>query len=89
MLQGVAEIADGGADAEVADAVEQPYLIVQMKGMKYFIPNYDTHEEFGTTLEEAYNTGVRILVYDCKVTEDTMTVDSELPFRFRHQERSF
>jgi DNA-binding sugar fermentation-stimulating protein len=34
-------------------------------------------------LEEAYRKGVGILVYDCIVQPDSMTVDSPIPFRFR------
>ncbi len=58
-------------------------LIVQMKGMKAFTPNYATHEEFGTELQRVHENGVGILVYDCLVGPDFMTVDSELPFFFR------
>ena len=59
-------------------------LIVQMKGMREFVPDYAIHEEFGHELERAEALGVRILVYDCFVTEDSMTVDSPLPHRFVH-----
>ncbi len=58
-------------------------FIVQMKPMKIFTPNYSTHEEFGEVLEEAERAGVKILVYDCIVTPDTMTVDSPIPHEFR------
>ena len=75
-LRGLMSALDEGYECYIA-------LIVQMKGMKYFTPNYATHEEFGITLEEAYDKGVKILVYDCLITENSMTVDSELPFRFR------
>lgn len=59
-------------------------LIVQMKGIREFVPDYAIHEEFGHELERAEALGVRILVYDCLVTEDSMTVDSPLPHRFVH-----
>jgi len=75
-LRGLMRALDEGYECYVA-------LIVQMKGMSYFTPNYATHEEFGKVLEEAYEKGVKILVYDCLVTEDSMKVDSQLPFRFR------
>ena len=42
-----------------------------------------THEEFGVTLERVHANGVGIMVYDCLVTEDSMTVDSPLPYFFR------
>ncbi|MBE6528631.1 MAG: DNA/RNA nuclease SfsA [Thermoplasmata archaeon] len=75
-LKGLMAALDEGYECYVA-------LIVQMKGMHVFEPNYDTHEEFGMVLEEAYRKGVGILVYDCIVQPDSMTVDSPIPFRFR------
>ena len=75
-LRGLMAALDEGYECYVA-------MIVQMKGMKVFEPNYDTHEEFGIALEEAYRKGVGILVYDCLIEPDSMTVDSPIPFRFR------
>lgn len=49
-------------------------ILVQMSGVKYFTPNYNTHPEFGAALEKASQKGVKILCYDCDVTPDTMTV---------------
>lgn len=49
-------------------------FIVQMEGMKVFMPNDETHPEFGKTLREAARSGVEILAYQCKVTEDTLEV---------------
>lgn len=55
-----------------------------MKGMHVFVPDYETHPEFGREMERAEEMGVRILVYDCVVTEDSMYVDSPVPHRYRH-----
>ena len=49
-------------------------ILVQMSDVKYFTPNYDTHPEFGESLENASRKGVKILCYDCNVTHDSMTV---------------
>lgn len=49
-------------------------ILVQMSDVKYFTPNYDTHPEFGETLEKASRKDVKILCYDCNVTHDSMTV---------------
>ncbi len=49
-------------------------ILVQMSGVKYFTPNYDTHPEFGAALEKASQMGVKILCYDCDVTPDTVAV---------------
>ena len=40
--------------------------------------------EFGEEMERAESMGVGVLVYDCVVTEDSMTVDSPLPHRYVH-----
>ncbi len=75
-IKGLEEAIDEGFETYIA-------FIVQMKGMKEFSPNYSTHEEFGVELEKAYRRGVGVLVYDCIVEQDSMTIDSPLPFRFR------
>lgn len=75
-LRGLMECIDEGHSAWAV-------FIVQMRGMKSFSPNYRTHEEFGRTLEEAERKGVRILVLQCDVKEDSMTVvDDRLPCVF-------
>ena len=58
-------------------------LVIQMSDVDYFIPNYDTHEEFGIKLKEAYDKGVHILAYDCIVTEDSISIGKEVEVRFR------
>ena len=45
-------------------------FIIQMKGIKYFEPNYKTHMEFGEALKEARDNGVNIMAIDCIVTKD-------------------
>ena len=40
-------------------------LVIQMKGITRFEPNWDTHREFGETLQKAKKAGVHILAYDC------------------------
>ena len=76
-IKGLMEALDEGYECYIA-------FIVQMNGMSYFTPNYDTHEEFGIILEEAYNKGVKILVLDCIIEPDSMTIDSSIPFRFKN-----
>lgn len=55
-----------GFDAYVA-------FIVQMKGVRYFEPNWDTHPEFGVVLRQAAQMGVHVLALDCQVTENSIT----------------
>jgi sugar fermentation stimulation protein A len=52
-----------------------------MKGIEYFSPNYDTHPQFGEALKEAEKAGVKILAYDCIVTEDEIYCDREVTVR--------
>lgn len=44
-------------------------FVIQMKGVKYFTPNYRTHRAFGETLTQVAAQGVSVLAIDCLVTE--------------------
>ncbi len=44
-------------------------FLVQMKDVKYFAPNCDTHPEFGEVLCRAAEAGVEVFAYDCHVTK--------------------
>lgn len=64
----------------LARASETGYLacvlfVIQMKGVHRFTPNYATHAAFGEALKQAREAGVRVLAYDCRVTERAMTLD--------------
>ncbi|MDO4305587.1 MAG: DNA/RNA nuclease SfsA [Eubacteriales bacterium] len=64
---------------ELAKCLEEGYeayllFVIQMKGVTKFQPNWDTHKQFGETLMEAKRKGVKLLAYDCLVTEDTMEI---------------
>ena len=59
-------------------------MIVQMKGMHLFVPNRVTHPEFAEALREVVKGGTGLLVMDCVVTEDSMSVDSDIPFDLSH-----
>lgn len=50
-------------------------FVIQMKGVKHFEPNDEHHAAFGDALRKAAGAGVRILAYDCIVTEDEMVLD--------------
>ncbi len=77
-LRGLEKCVDEGYDAYAV-------FIVQMKGMTVFTPNYYVHREFGEELERAESAGVNVLVYDCLVTEGSMTIDSPLPHVYSGQ----
>lgn len=69
---------------ELIHCMEEGYeayllLVIQMKGVKKFMPNWDTQPEFGEALIKAEKAGVKILARDCLVTEDTIKIQEEVP----------
>lgn len=69
---------------ELIHCMEEGYeayllLVIQMKGVKKFMPNWETHPEFGQALVKAEKAGVKILARDCLVTEDTIEIQEEVP----------
>lgn len=50
------------------------FFVIQMKGVRYFTPNTDTHPDFAETLKKAKAAGVQILAYDCEVTPESILV---------------
>ena len=56
-------------------------LVIQMKGVHVFLPNWNMHPAFGDALIHAHQAGVEVLAYDCLVTPDSMTLDSPVPVR--------
>ncbi|MGN0715282.1 MAG: DNA/RNA nuclease SfsA, partial [Anaerovoracaceae bacterium] len=71
---------------ELIRAREEGYFayvlfIVQMEGMRVFMPNDDTHRAFGDALRKAQQAGVHILAFQCHVTEDSLQVSKSLPVR--------
>ena len=73
-LRGLMECVEQGFEAYAV-------FIIQMEDVKYFEPNYKTHEEFGLLLKEAQSKGVRIIAIDCHVTPDTLTAGKEVEIR--------
>lgn len=68
---------------ELIQAREQGYkayilFVVQMKGVKYFTPNMDTHPEFGEALQKAHEAGVEIIAYDCQVTPEEIELSEKV-----------
>ncbi|MGF0018402.1 A/G-specific adenine glycosylase [Sporofaciens sp. SGI.106] len=69
---------------ELEKAVKEGYeacifFVIQMKGVRYFTPNIDTHPAFGTALKEAAENGVKIEAWDCQVTCDGIELDCRVP----------
>lgn len=64
---------------ELGKAVKEGYeayvfFVIQMKGVRYFTPNMDTHSAFCEALKAARADGVKILAYDCEVSEDSIEI---------------
>ncbi len=53
-------------------------FVVQMSGMKYLIPNDDTHKAFGDALRLAHSCGVNVLAYECEVEPNRLEVTCEI-----------
>ncbi len=64
-VKGLTECVKEGYDAYI-------FFLIQMKDVRYFTPNYETHPEFGEALIEAERNGVHIVAYDCDVTESSI-----------------
>lgn len=69
---------------ELAACIQDGYeaailFVIQMKGITHMEPNWGTHAAFGEALCRAQQAGVRLLAYDCLVTEDSMRLDQPLP----------
>ena len=54
-------------------------FVVQMQGAVSFSPNDVTHPEFGQALRNAAENGVEIIAVQCRVTPDSMEIDSPIP----------
>ena len=55
-------------------------FVVQMKGVVEFKPNSEHHKEFADTLNSAREKGVKVLVYDCLVTSDSIEIDEKIEY---------
>lgn len=57
------------------------FFIIQMKGVKYFTPNYKTHKDFGDALKMAQTKGLNIFALDCEVNEDSIKANDFVEVR--------
>ncbi len=55
-------------------------FVVQMKGALKFEPNAEHHKEFADTLNSAREKGVKVFVYDCIVTPDSIEIDEKIEY---------
>ncbi len=69
---------------ELVEARKEGYgavllFVVQMEGIKRFLPNMETQPEFAEALLRAQAAGVRILAMGCEVKADEMRISYEIP----------
>lgn len=56
-------------------------FVVQMADVRYFEPNDKTHRAFGDALRYAADHGVKVLCYECEVTENSMELSKSVEVR--------
>ena len=66
---------------ELAECMQDGYeayllFVIQMKDVRKFQPNWNTHHRFGDALKTAREAGVRILAMDCMIGEDFMRIQN-------------
>lgn len=54
-------------------------IVIQMKGVRVFEPNWQTQPEFGRALIEARNAGVEIVAMDCDARPGEVRIDRPVP----------
>lgn len=65
---------------ELSECVKEGFeayavFILAFKGAVHFSPNTDTHPEFALALTNAQKHGVKILCFDCNVSENSINLD--------------
>lgn len=58
-------------------------LVIQMADIKYFTPNRLTHPQFADMLIQAEKNGVKVLAYDCNVTEDSVSINKPVSVKLK------
>ncbi len=69
---------------ELIKAVEDGYkayilFVIQMENIRYFMPHVARDPQFAQALYKANQKGVKILAYECKVTENMLSLTKEVP----------
>lgn len=67
-VRGLIELAKQGCRCAVL-------IVIQMKGVQVFQPNWETHPAFGQALLDAQAAGVEILAMDCVVKPGELRID--------------
>ena len=69
---------------ELAQAAREGYecyvlFVIQMKGVRRFLPNWKMHPAFGEALLRAEKAGVKVLAWDCRVEAEGMELADPVP----------
>ena len=70
-VRGLIELAKNGCRCIVL-------IVIQMKGVCLFKPNWKTHAEFGKELADARAAGVEVIAVDCEVKPGEVTIDQKV-----------
>lgn len=54
-------------------------FVIQMMPVKFFSPNYSTQPAFGEALKTAQKSGVKLIAFQCKVSESSIEYHSDIP----------
>ena len=71
---------------ELAALIEQGYeahmvFVIQMQGVRYFVPNYMTYAAFGEALVAAKAQGVQVVALDCTISENSLNINDSVPVK--------
>ena len=61
-------------------------FVIQMRDVRYLLPNRRTHKAFAEELERARAAGVELYAYDCHVTRDSMRIRNPIPVYMDEEE---
>ena len=69
---------------ELAACIQNGYeaqvvFVIQMRGVRYFMPNTKLHSAFGEALTAAKAAGVGVCALDCDVTPDSLEIRGHVP----------
>ena len=70
-LRGLTELARQGCRCVVL-------IVIQMKGVHVFRPNWKTHPQFGHALVDAQSAGVEVVAVDCLVVPGEVCIDQRI-----------
>lgn len=80
-MRGLARLAQQGCRCVVL-------IVIQMKGVHAFEPNWATHPAFGEAMIEAKKAGVEIVAVDCAVYPGIVEIDKPVPVNLTPRKES-